>query len=52
MADESVKVLVADEHTWASTSSATSGKRGVELLKAIESMCSVFCKWSVPDQEY
>ncbi|EIE20277.1 hypothetical protein COCSUDRAFT_67562 [Coccomyxa subellipsoidea C-169] len=38
MADQSVKVLVADKHTWASTSSATSGKRGVELLKAIESV--------------
>ena len=39
MSDESVELL-ADEHTWASTFSATSGKQGVELLKAIEgSIC-------------
>lgn len=38
MSDKTVKAVLADQQTWDSTTSGLSGKKGVDLLKAIEGL--------------
>ncbi|BDA45526.1 hypothetical protein COCOBI_07-3130 [Coccomyxa sp. Obi] len=47
MSDNAVKVLVADQQTWDSTTAELSGKKGVDLLKAIEGTTRSIVKDSI-----